>query len=109
QLPHDAKTDPCAARAGGGTEAIGRADLQGRTAPGATANHAQLAAGVDPGRAAARSAHIVVVPAIIHPFGKIAVNVEKAKRVDRKSPDRCRPLVATVVAREGVAPAALAR
>src|SRR5579885_3643064 len=81
QFAHDAETHAAAARIGGRRLTEGRTILIRRAAPGAAADHARGAARIHPGAAVVRRARVVVVPAILDPFGYVAVDVVEAEGI----------------------------
>src|SRR4051812_4119549 len=94
-LASDAKTIGVIAYVGVVTEARGGADITCLAVERAAAQHALPALARRPGGAVARRPAIVVVPAILDPFGSIAGGVEQAERIGREA-SRCGRLLSGI-------------
>src|SRR3954463_6424401 len=105
QIPRNAKPNARTARLSGRRQAICRAHLFRRAAPGAAAYHVTGTTRIDPGAAVGGCAGVVVVPAVDHPSRHVAVHVVQAECIRQVFADRRRAPRTVVVARECFCPA----
>ena len=82
ERPRHPESDACVSIGGRAHLAVGGANVLGPGAPRTPAQHALRAVSRQQGLSVARRVPVVGVPAILHPFGDVAVNIEKAPRVD---------------------------
>src|SRR5262245_7546022 len=87
--PEAEKIVPCV---GGDRAAVCRTEDPRNADPGAAAEHPATANAAGPGRAIGRSAFVIIVRAIFHPFRYIAVDLIEPPRVGLEGIHRHRPL-----------------
>ena len=85
ERPRHPETDACVSIGGRAHLAVGGANILGPGAPRTPAQHALRAVSRQQGHSVAGRVPVVGVPAILHPFGDVAMNIEKAPWIDGAS------------------------